>query len=127
MKIRQRHRWDLTPKEAMALQARLAAKVVRRDDFAGIGRVAGADAGFEKNGATTRAAVAVLAFPSLQPETFAIARLPTRFPYVPGLLSFREVPAVLPPCRTSCTSPPTAAPPLKSSRAAPTRLSPIWA
>ena len=95
MKIRQRHRWDLTPKEAMALQARLAAEVVRRDDFAAIGRVAGVDAGFEEAGATTRAAVAVLAFPSLQLETSAIARLPTRFPYVPGLLSFREVPAVL--------------------------------
>lgn len=95
MRIRQRHRWDLTPKEAMALQARLAAEVVRRDDFAAIGRVAGVDAGFEEAGATTRAAVAVLAFPSLQLETSAIARLPTRFPYVPGLLSFREVPAVL--------------------------------
>ena len=44
---------------------------------------------------TTRAAVAVLTFPSLQLETSAIARLPTRFPYVPGLLSFREIPAVL--------------------------------
>lgn len=95
MKIHQRHAWDLTPKEAMALQSGLAAEIVCRDDFGPVARVAGVDVGFEGNGATTRAAVAVLAFPSLQLETSAIARLPTRFPYVPGLLSFREIPAVL--------------------------------
>ncbi len=95
MKICLRHAWDLAPKEAMALQSRMAAKVIRRDKHGPVRRVAGVDVGFEDGGATTRAAVAVLAFPSLQLETSSIARLPTRFPYVPGLLSFREIPAVL--------------------------------
>ena len=95
MKIHRRHVWDLTPKEAMAVQSRLAAEIVCRDDFGPVARVAGVDVGFEDNGATTRAAVTVLAFPSLRLETSAIARQPTRFPYVPGLLSFREIPAVL--------------------------------
>ena len=95
MKLQHRHRWALSPKRAMALQSRLAAKIVLRDDFGPVRRVAGVDVGFEDDGATTRAAVAVLGLPSLELETCAIARQPTRFPYVPGLLSFREAPAVL--------------------------------
>lgn len=95
MPPRLRHGWRLTPKQAMALQARLAGRIVRHDDFGPVRRVAGVDAGFEDGGATTCAAVAVLDFPSLREEATAVARLQTRFPYVPGLLSFREIPAVL--------------------------------
>ncbi len=105
MKAPPGHPWNITPREAMALQSRLAEDVICRDDFGPIGRVAGVDVGFENDGRTTRAAVAVLAFPSLQLETSAIAREPTRFPYVPGLLSFREAPAVLAAMKQLDTSP----------------------
>ncbi len=87
--------WDLTPKEAIALQLSLGKAVIREDRLTPPTRIAGIDVGFEDSGRVTRAAVAVLAFPSLRPAAQAIARLPTRFPYIPGLLSFRELPAVL--------------------------------
>ncbi len=58
-------------------------------------RVAGVDVGFDKHGKITRAAVALLSFPDLELLESSIARKPTTFPYVPGLLSFREIPAVL--------------------------------
>ncbi len=89
------HPWDVTPKEAIAIQQQLRGRVVIGDDFTPPQRVAGVDVGFEQNNTITRAAVAVLEFPSLELVEQAIARLPTTFPYVPGLLSFREVPAVL--------------------------------
>jgi deoxyribonuclease V len=87
--------WDLTPAEAVALQRALAPQVVRDDRLGAVGRVAGIDVGFEAGGAVTRAAVAVLEFPSLRVVERAVARRPTTFPYVPGLLSFREAPAAL--------------------------------
>lgn len=70
--------------------------MVRIDRFdPGLTRVAGVDVGFENHGKITRAAVALLSFPDLELLESSIARKPTTFPYVPGLLSFREIPAIL--------------------------------
>lgn len=90
------HGWDLTPSEAIALQRRLAGRICTdADDFGPVRCVAGVDVGFEEHGAITRAAIAVLSFPELEPVESVIARRTTSFPYIPGLLSFRELPAVL--------------------------------
>jgi deoxyribonuclease V len=53
------------------------------------------DIGFVENNTVTRAAVVVLSFPDLVLQEQALALTPTTFPYVPGLLSFREAPAAL--------------------------------
>lgn len=89
-------RWPQTPTEAIALQASLSAQVRSHDELPPVvQRVAGVDVGFEAAGSITRAAVAVLDFPSLVPLDYALVKCPTTFPYVPGLLSFREIPAIL--------------------------------
>lgn len=90
-----RHTWNLTPRAAIALQHRLRSRVVRLGRPRRVRTVAGTDVGFERNGAIARAAVAVLSFPQLELVDFAVAEQPVRFPYVPGLLSFREAPALL--------------------------------
>ncbi len=90
-----RHDWNLTPKQAIALQNELRDWVSKVDEVGTVRWVAGVDVGFEANKTITRAAVAVLSFPNLKLVEHAIARVPTSFPYVPGLLSFRELPAVL--------------------------------
>lgn len=85
----------MTVADAIALQQRLRGEVINADRFSRIDTVAGVDVGFEGRGAVTRAAVAILSFPELKLQEYAIARRPTVFPYIPGLLSFREIPAVL--------------------------------
>jgi deoxyribonuclease V len=89
------HAWRLTPRQAVKLQARLKSRVVKADRLGRVRHVAGTDVGFERGGRVTRAAVAVLTFPELELADCAVVRKPTRFPYVPGLLSFREIPALL--------------------------------
>lgn len=94
------HDWNLAPKEAIALQKRLAGRVEREDRLEPVRHLAGVDIGFEQDGAITRAAVVVLAWPPEAEGAFMVVervvhREPTRMPYVPGLLSFREVPAAL--------------------------------
>ncbi len=95
MKIHQRHPWPLTAEEAIAIQKQLQPEVITEDQLGEVQYVAGVDMGFEEEGTVSRAAVAVLSFPDLQLIEQAIARRPTTFPYIPGFLSFREIPAVL--------------------------------
>ncbi|MEL7501909.1 MAG: deoxyribonuclease V [Cyanobacteria bacterium J06554_6] len=95
MKIDFPQTWPETPAAAIALQTQLSAQVIAADRLGPVHTVAGADVGFEHNGTVTRAAVVVLTYPGLELLEYALARRPTNFPYVPGLLSFREVPAVL--------------------------------
>jgi deoxyribonuclease V len=90
-----RARWPRTVAEARALQERLRARVIRRDTAGKVMRVAGTDVGFEQDGAVARAAVVVLEWPSLAVAEEAVATAAVRFPYVPGYLSFRELPALL--------------------------------
>ncbi len=88
--------WDGSIAGARALQAELAARVRLEDGFvAPLRTVAGFDVGFEDGGGTTRAAVVLLDADSMQPLESHVARVPTAMPYVPGLLSFRELPALL--------------------------------
>lgn len=95
MKIPTNVNWDLTPQEAVARQARLAQLVRAEDDFGAVGLVAGVDVGFENENTVARAAVVVLEYRTLKPVASAIARRPVTFPYVPGLLAYRELPVVL--------------------------------
>lgn len=94
-RTRQRADWPRDVAAARAVQEHLRNRVVREDRLGPVRTVAGIDVGFEDGGRTTRAAVVVLDFPGLTPVAQAISRSPTRFPYVPGYLSFRELPAVL--------------------------------
>jgi deoxyribonuclease V len=91
------HAWDLTDTEKRALQVRLAAEVVQEDRFGPLRLVAGVDVGFPRRDGTemARAAAVLLTFPDLALVAEAVIEEPVRFPYVPGLLSFREAPAIL--------------------------------
>ncbi|MEE2731701.1 MAG: deoxyribonuclease V [Pseudomonadota bacterium] len=91
----QHHAWDLTPKQAIQVQNQWRQRVVTEDQFGPVTTVAGVDVGFEQAGSVTRAAIVVLNASDLQPVDSALVKIPTSYPYIPGLLSFREMPAIL--------------------------------
>lgn len=109
--IKHLHRWDIKPREAIALQERLRSRVILRRTFDCVQTVAGADIAFDGD----RAIAAVIIYRLSEPLRFfrrgSGAQVPggmvlyeierqhvvkhTKYPYIPGLLSFREGPALL--------------------------------
>jgi deoxyribonuclease V len=87
------HSWDLDPKQAIELQHALRERLILIWDGRPVRRVAGVDVSVKAGRA--RAAIVVLHFPDLAPLEAATAERPVPFPYIPGLLSFREGPVVL--------------------------------
>lgn len=95
MKLLNEHPWDVSTTEAKEIQEQLRKWVEIRD---GVGRpqktIAGVDLGFE-DGGVCRSAVAVLSWDDLSLVEHAVVRVPVTFPYVPGYLSFREIPGII--------------------------------
>jgi deoxyribonuclease V len=91
------HAWDLTPREATRMQSELAARVVRAGDprESNVRFIAGSDVAFDKPNGRGVGAVVVLAYPSLEVVEQVTVETAVTFPYVPGLLSFRETPVLL--------------------------------
>jgi deoxyribonuclease V len=91
--MRHLHTWTLNPAEAMQVQASLRELLVLQWDGRDISTVGGVDVSLGED--TAHCAAVVFTYPDLQPIASAVADAPLVFPYIPGLLAFREGPAVL--------------------------------
>ncbi len=85
--------WNISEREALAIQEKLAGKVITENRLNKVRTVAGIDMGFF--GDHGRAAIAVLTFPELELCEQAVFEGPVTFPYIPGLFSFREGPMAM--------------------------------
>ena len=96
MRYRRLHGWNVTPQDAIRIQERLRGEIVARDEAPGLPRtVAAMDVSYDRRSPWIFAAVVILGLPGFELVEQAAVRSRARFPYVPGLLSFRESPAGL--------------------------------
>ncbi len=94
MHINHRHDWNVSPQEAVELQKTLASEVISDQpiDIASVKLVAGVDVSVKDN--VSQAAVVILRYPELEVIETVLAKRPTPFPYIPGLLTYREGPVL---------------------------------
>jgi deoxyribonuclease V len=95
MKYRKLHPWNVAPHEAILLQKGLAKKITLKESFPVIAKIAACDVGFARNTNKMVAAIVVLNFPQLELVEEIVRTERTNFPYIPGLLTFREGPVLL--------------------------------
>lgn len=97
MRIKPLHAWNVSPREAREIQERIR-PLVRLDGGPGrLQHIAGVDVSYVRRSGMQWAGVVVLSVPSLEPVEERWSCTPIAFPYVPGLLSFREIPALIDP------------------------------
>ncbi|MFA6449269.1 MAG: endonuclease V [bacterium] len=95
MKINELHGWDVTPKEAVDLQRSLASRVTEREPAGFRPKlVAAADISYERFSSYFHASVVAMTLPEFEIVEIQGAEGEVKFPYVPGLLSFRELPMI---------------------------------
>lgn len=95
MEINPLHAWDLSPSQARELQNQLCGSVDRANTKYKLDKIAGIDVSTSSRSATGCAAIVVLSYPSLELIDTAVFEGNISFPYIPGLLSFREAPLII--------------------------------
>lgn len=105
MKWHNLHSWHVSTAEAREIQRSLASQVVRKSEIDVPRLIAGADISHEDERGMAKAAVVVLRFPELVLIETSVIEQRVEFPYVPGFLSFREIPLVLAACERLTLTP----------------------
>ncbi|OGP64795.1 MAG: hypothetical protein A3K22_01685, partial [Deltaproteobacteria bacterium RBG_16_42_7] len=95
MKVKYLHNWNITPKLAIEIQYELQKRISFKNSPNKVHLIAGADASFSKAKELIHGAVSIFSFPEMELIESKTATLPLSFPYIPGLLSFREGPVLL--------------------------------
>lgn len=89
------HSWDVSTEQAIQIQEALRGRVILKKTFSKIKAMGGGDVAYSKNGNRLFGAMVVLSFPNMEILDMATAEGKTPFPYIPGLLSFREGPILI--------------------------------
>ena len=95
MKAQVLHNWHITPNEARQIQLDLATMVSKKTEGGVVRLIAGVDVSAPDDRGQARAAVVVLQYPEFTVTEIKVVKREITFPYVPGLLSFREAPLIL--------------------------------
>jgi deoxyribonuclease V len=105
MEVAKLHSWNVSIDRAREIQVKLAGQVSRTDGVKSPRLIAGVDISVNKVSGTGTAAVVVLSYPGLELVEVGVVTGNLGFPYVPGLLSFREAPLVLAACERLTVTP----------------------
>jgi len=105
MKVESLHSWQVSTAQALEIQQRLATQVSKKSEVTTPHFIAGVDISVGKREGMAIGAVVVLQYPELRVVETKIARGKLNFPYIPGLLSFRESPLTLAACQKLTTTP----------------------
>jgi deoxyribonuclease V len=99
METRTLHDWNVTPAEAVQIQRKLASAVRQKDETGSPHYIGGADVSATRAHGAATVALVVISYPALEIVDSSVLKCETTFPYVPGLLSFREAPLLLEACK----------------------------
>ena len=105
MRVHGLHRWDVSPAQAREIQSTFAKRVVTENGIINPGLIAGIDISAPDSQGIARGAVVVLRYPELRIVEAEVVEGAITFPYIPGLLSFRESPLILAACKKLHSAP----------------------